>query len=47
MKMAKKGRMANAVADKLPINVIRFNLCEYNQMQKIYTEKNTTALKET
>jgi hypothetical protein len=46
-KIPKKGKTANKEAEIFPMKSIFFSLCEYNQMIKIYTEKNKAARQET
>ncbi len=44
--MAKNGRIVKTAAEINPIKGCFFNLCEYNQIAKIYTAKNKAALQE-
>ena len=45
-KTAKKGKIVSIVAEIKPVKGCLFNLCEYNQIKKIYTAKNKAALQE-
>ena len=45
--MAKNGKIERIEAENNPINGYLFSLCEYSQIRKIYTEKNSAARQET